>query len=304
MNRLFACIFLAVTLMVSTVVISATEVNVYSEANEQADVAQASGGDDLSVDAGEDDITEDDTTDDAADEADDENSEAPDDSYTPEDGYTSDDNGVPDEDGIPEDNDTPDDDYTYEAPEEEVPALPDEEEIVYPPDIGPPEYFYSIITIINYPATAMPVGQGPAGTITVPGGANVDLVAGDAAGYIFSHWSFSSVDPYDIFENIAFANTIFQANVSDITITAHWVPVVKVEDVEDGDYVQVTFHPNGGAWADGCTEPRTFTLSVDADNNIQLPEDPEWPGHTFIGWNTQRDGEGEWFSGDINTFEE
>ena len=156
----------------------------------------------------------------------------------------------------------------------------------------------NIITVTNYPVTVIPIGQSPAGTTVVQDGAVVVLTAGVAEGYTFSHWSYLSSDLYGLnFENVLAANTTFQANGAVITVIANWT--VSDSIYGDGQSFQITFDPNGGTWSNGDTDPLTITLPIDvygyATTGIPLPEDPVRPGYTFIGWNTQPDGGGEWF---------
>ena len=156
-----------------------------------------------------------------------------------------------------------------------------------------------IITVTNYPVTVMPIGQGPAGTIVVQYGYSINLFAGIAEGYTFSHWSYLSSDLYELnFENIMDPNTVFQANGGVITVIANWV---SYNGDEGGQPIQVTFDPNGGTWDNGDSDPITIVFPTGAyicmTAGIPMPEVPVKPGYTFIGWNTQPDGQGEWFFG-------
>jgi len=312
-SKIFSCIFLVVTLMVSTVVISATEANAYSDADEGQSIVidqdTASGDYDTASDPeneesaglgpndnnaaeetenGNEEITEDDNG---------SNEEDP--AYTePDDDFY----GEPEDNYPPEENHTPDEDDTYREPDEgptqETPdieqEIPDEDDITED-DITEPSYTH-FITILNYPSTVAPIGQSPTGTTSVQHGENIDLVAGTAWGYTFSHWSFSTSDPYDNF-NFGIntdASTSFQIN-NTMTVTANWV---ASETEGSSNYVEITFNPNGGVWEDGYSGSRTYAFPIyedtDTANSISMPEDPVRPGYAFIGWNTQPDGEGEW----------
>jgi len=57
----------------------------------------------------------------------------------------------------------------------------------------------------------------------------------------------------------------------------------------------VTFHRNG---AENYNSPIP-QVTADCNSRISLPSSPNWPGHTFTGWNTSGHGTGSAFTGDI-----
>jgi uncharacterized repeat protein (TIGR02543 family) len=57
----------------------------------------------------------------------------------------------------------------------------------------------------------------------------------------------------------------------------------------------VTFHRNG---AENYNSPIP-QITADYNSRISLPSTPNWPGHTFTGWNTSGHGTGTAFTGDI-----
>ena len=310
MHKLFSFIFLVVTLMASTVVISATEANIYSGVDVRQEFAAGQEG----CAAGEgvpdgepdkDDYYSDPNynpgDNDTYDEGDINNNDAKDENDVNDvNANDIEENDVNDANNA-NDNDVndADDDPVEDDPDEKLEDLPEDHHIL---PVYPDHQELIIITVTNYPVTVMPLGQSPAGTTVVQDGVSVNLFAGVAEGYIFSHWSYLSYGRYEVnFGNIFDVYTTFQANAGVITIIANWTASENSRDEGNG-YIQITFDPNGGAWEDGDSNPITVTFPVYTyicgTIGIQLPENPLRPGHTFIGWNTQPDGNGEWFFGD------
>ena len=75
----------------------------------------------------------------------------------------------------------------------------------------------------------------------------------------------------------------------NITFTAQYKE--KENPTENGT---MTFDPNGGAW-NGDKTPQKVEIK---DGKVTLPKDPVRDGWVFVGWNTDKDGNGEVFTKD------
>lgn len=96
-------------------------------------------------------------------------------------------------------------------------------------------------------------------------------------GHVFSGWNTDAAGKGSKF-------TAATEVVVDLTVYAQWTPL----------YYQLAFDLNGGAGV----LPKT--QSLEEGSKAEAVEDPAWLGHTFLGWNFEKDGSGAYWNFDTN----
>jgi uncharacterized repeat protein (TIGR02543 family) len=127
--------------------------------------------------------------------------------------------------------------------------------------------------------TFMPNGTGVTGTTAAQASASTATLTPNGfsrPGYSFAGWNTAELGNGD-----AYTNEQSYDFSADLTLYAQWTE-------DPASTFTVTFEPNGGSGT-ATTQDGAGTVALDANTFSR-------DGFTFTGWNTQEDGEGEWFS--------